>query len=135
MIKLSSDSNLIQGFVAAPVRCIWHIVACFIVSKKTFYPIRKDSFLFGDNLFCLLRENLFSYLFPFYLERILFSWERNSFSYERILLSLERVFSCGKAFYFLKRVFLSGIYKLFFLRWNRLWNKWAQKAAAKFSIG
>ena len=38
-------------------------------------------------------------------------------------------------FCFVKREFCQTFLNYFFLRWNRLWNKWAQKAAAKFSIG
>ena len=110
--------------------CLFLQRRSFHFLRKTFCP-EKNFLLFGDNLFCLWGDNLLVLLwdnqFSFYLERMSFSWERKSFSYEKILFR--------KAFCFVKREIFSDISKLFFLRWNRLWNKWAQKAEAEFSIG
>ena len=47
-MKLSMDSNLIQGFVAAPVRCItdyFHLVI-FMVKKKSLFDL--IFFTFGE---------------------------------------------------------------------------------------
>ena len=124
---------------------IWHIITCFskgdnfIFSEKHLILLRKNFLLFGDNLFCLIGEKLscslkrqfISFLlgknFILQGEKLIIFWENFTL--------VKEIFSHRKAFCFLRREFLSDFINFFSLRWNRLWNKWAQKAAAKFSIG
>ena len=92
-----------------------------------FLSLWNEFYSLGREIHSLMREFYSCWRIFFLIEKhFVFLGENFTF--------VEEIFSHWKVFCFLKREFLSDISKLFFLRWNRLWNKWAQKAAAKFSI-